>query len=136
MRKAISKDGTSIAYDQSGKGPAVILVCGGSVDHTSNAPLAALLAEHFTVFNYHRRGRGAGTRRRMRSSARSRILTPSSPRPADRHACMARPPVRASPSRRPQAGSPSQSWRSGSRRSCSMRVADRRQTRWSVTTSS
>ena len=58
MRKAISKDGTSIAYDQSGKGPAVILVCGGSVDHTSNAPLAALLAERFTVFNYHRRGRG------------------------------------------------------------------------------
>ncbi len=58
MKKVISKDGTPIAYDQSGKGPAVILVCGGSVDHTSNAPLAALLAEHFTVFNYHRRGRG------------------------------------------------------------------------------
>lgn len=58
MRKVTSKDGTAIAFDQSGKGPAVILVCGGSVDHTSNAPLAALLAKHFTVFNYHRRGRG------------------------------------------------------------------------------
>src|SRR5215468_9325128 len=58
MDKVHSKDGTAIAFDRSGKGPAVILVCGGSVDHTSNAPLAALLAEHFSVFNYHRRGRG------------------------------------------------------------------------------
>jgi pimeloyl-ACP methyl ester carboxylesterase len=58
MKKVISKDGTSIAYDQLGKGPAVILVCGGSVDRASNAPLAALLAKHFTVFNYDRRGRG------------------------------------------------------------------------------
>jgi pimeloyl-ACP methyl ester carboxylesterase len=35
-----------------------VLVCGGSVDRTSNAPLADLLAERFTVFNYDRRGRG------------------------------------------------------------------------------
>ncbi len=47
-----------IAFDKSGQGEPVILVCGGSVDHTSNAPLAARLAEHFTVYNYHRRGRG------------------------------------------------------------------------------
>ena len=58
MNKVISKDGTTIAFDQSGEGLPVILVCGGSVDHTSNAPLAALLAAGFTVFNYHRRGRG------------------------------------------------------------------------------
>ncbi len=58
MKKAISKDGTTIAYDQSGKGPAVILVCGGSTDRSANAPLAALLAPHFTVLNYDRRGRG------------------------------------------------------------------------------
>lgn len=58
MKSVISKDGTTIAFDQSGQGPAVVLVCGGSVDHTSNAPLAELLAKHFTVFNYHRRGRG------------------------------------------------------------------------------
>jgi pimeloyl-ACP methyl ester carboxylesterase len=58
MQTVTSKDGTSIAFDLSGEGPAVVLVCGGSVDHTSNAPLAALLATHFTVFNYHRRGRG------------------------------------------------------------------------------
>ena len=58
MRSIKSKDGTTIAFDQLGKGLAVILVCGGSVDCTSNAPLAALLADHLTVFNYDRRGRG------------------------------------------------------------------------------
>ena len=58
MRHVRSKDGTTIAFDQLGDGPPVILVCGGSVDRSSNAPLAALLAEHFTVFNYDRRGRG------------------------------------------------------------------------------
>jgi pimeloyl-ACP methyl ester carboxylesterase len=58
LKKVISKDGTSVAFDQLGKGPVVILVCGGSVDRTSNTPLAALLAGHFTVFNYDRRGRG------------------------------------------------------------------------------
>jgi pimeloyl-ACP methyl ester carboxylesterase len=58
MNKVISKDGTPIAFDQSGDGPPVILVNGGSVDRSSNAPLAAQLAQHFTVFNYDRRGRG------------------------------------------------------------------------------
>jgi len=58
MNKVISADGTAIAYDRLGDGPAVILVCGGSVDRTSNAPLAALLAHTFTVYNYDRRGRG------------------------------------------------------------------------------
>jgi pimeloyl-ACP methyl ester carboxylesterase len=58
MNKVTSKDGTSLAFDQLGEGPAVILVCGGSVDRSSNASLAALLAEHFTVYNYDRRGRG------------------------------------------------------------------------------
>lgn len=53
-----SKDGTDIAIDRSGSGPAVILVCGGSVDRWSNAGLAAVLASHFTVYNYDRRGRG------------------------------------------------------------------------------
>jgi len=56
--KVISKDGTTIAFDKSGTGPAVVLVSGGSVDQTSNAPLATLLAPYYTVFNYHRRGRG------------------------------------------------------------------------------
>ncbi len=58
MKKVTSQDGTSIAFDQLGEGPAVILVCGGSTDRSANASLAALLAPHFTVFNYDRRGRG------------------------------------------------------------------------------
>lgn len=59
MKTVYSKDGTSITFEQLGQGAPVILVCGGSVDRMSNAPLAAILAEHFTVFNYDRRGRGA-----------------------------------------------------------------------------
>jgi pimeloyl-ACP methyl ester carboxylesterase len=58
MNNVTSRDGTTIAFDQLGDGPPVILVCGASTDRMANAPLAALLAEHFTVFNYDRRGRG------------------------------------------------------------------------------
>ncbi len=53
-----SKDGTSIAYERVGRGPAVILVGGGLDDGAENAPLAAELAGRFTVYNYARRGRG------------------------------------------------------------------------------
>ncbi|MEQ4302139.1 alpha/beta fold hydrolase [Plantactinospora sp. B6F1] len=59
MNRATSKDGTSIAYERLGRGPAVILVGGGLDDGAENAPLAAELASRFTVFNYARRGRGA-----------------------------------------------------------------------------
>ena len=45
MSRVTSKDGTSIAYDREGNGPAVILVGGGAVDRSENAPLAAALAE-------------------------------------------------------------------------------------------
>ena len=58
MRKVISKDGTPIAYDQSGEGLPIILVVGAFNDHSTGAPLAAQLSEHFTVFIYDRRGRG------------------------------------------------------------------------------
>jgi pimeloyl-ACP methyl ester carboxylesterase len=58
MNRAKSKDGTSIAFDRSGEGQSIVMVGGGSVDRMANAPLAALLAKHFTVFNYDRRGRG------------------------------------------------------------------------------
>jgi pimeloyl-ACP methyl ester carboxylesterase len=58
MEKVTSSDDTTIAFDRVGDGPPVILVCGGSTDRMANAPLAALLAPHFTVFNYDRRGRG------------------------------------------------------------------------------
>jgi alpha-beta hydrolase superfamily lysophospholipase len=53
-----SADGTIISIDRQGEGPAVVLVTGGSVDRSSNAGLAALLATDFTVYNYDRRGRG------------------------------------------------------------------------------
>ena len=58
MNEVTSTDGTTIAFDRLGEGPPVILVCGGSTDRMANATLAAVLAEHFTVFNYDRRGRG------------------------------------------------------------------------------
>ena len=38
----------------------MILVGGGAADRSENARLAAALAARFTVFNYDRRGRGAG----------------------------------------------------------------------------
>ena len=55
---ATSKDGTAIAYDRAGDGPAVVLVGGGLDDGAENAPLAAELAARFDVINYARRGRG------------------------------------------------------------------------------
>jgi pimeloyl-ACP methyl ester carboxylesterase len=58
MNRVTSSDGTTIAFDRLGDGPPVILVCGGSTDRMANAPLAELLAEHYTVLNYDRRGRG------------------------------------------------------------------------------
>ena len=58
MDQVISNDGTTIAVERSGEGPAVVLVCGGSVDRTSNAGVASLLASRFAVHNYDRRGRG------------------------------------------------------------------------------
>lgn len=53
-----STDGTSIAYDRSGQGPAVVLIGGGPAERSANAGLAVLLAEQLTVYNYDRRGRG------------------------------------------------------------------------------
>ncbi len=58
MRTVTSKDGSRIAFDQSGKGPAIILVVGAFNDRATGAPLARFLEPHFTVFNYDRRGRG------------------------------------------------------------------------------
>src|ERR1700730_9401146 len=60
MKKVLSKDGTLIAFDRSGNGEAIILVDGALCYRASgpSGPMAALLAEHFTVFTYDRRGRG------------------------------------------------------------------------------
>jgi hypothetical protein len=58
MDHVTSADGTTIAFDRSGDGLPVILVCGGSTDRASNAGLAEVLSSNFTVYNYDRRGRG------------------------------------------------------------------------------
>jgi pimeloyl-ACP methyl ester carboxylesterase len=58
MGTVISKDGSRIDFDQSGEGPAIILVVGAFNDRATGAPLAQALTQHFTVFNYDRRGRG------------------------------------------------------------------------------
>ena len=58
VEKVRSKDGTEIAYDRMGDGPAVVLVGAAWNDRMSGAPLAQLLASDFSVHTYDRRGRG------------------------------------------------------------------------------
>jgi pimeloyl-ACP methyl ester carboxylesterase len=61
MKTVISKDGTTIAFDQWGQGPVVILVDGALQYRAFDqgmVQLAELLAPHFTVIHYDRRGRG------------------------------------------------------------------------------
>ncbi len=58
MQKVTSKDGTSIAFDKTGHGPALILVSGALGDRSAAVPLTPLLSPHFTVLAYDRRGRG------------------------------------------------------------------------------
>src|SRR3981081_2542242 len=53
-----SKDGTVIAYDKLGHGPAVIVGGGVIGDRSQQAPVAELLAGDFAVFNFDRRGHG------------------------------------------------------------------------------
>ncbi len=55
-----SNDGTVIAFDRIGHGSPVILVDGGLCSRTlgPSTPLAKLLAPHFKVLTYDRRGRG------------------------------------------------------------------------------
>jgi len=60
MNKVVSKDGTEIAYEKNGRGPALILV-DGALCYRSFGPmteLARLLTPHFTVYICDRRGRG------------------------------------------------------------------------------
>jgi alpha-beta hydrolase superfamily lysophospholipase len=58
VRKATSADGTTIAYDQWGDGPLVVIVGGAFNDRGTWAELAQALAGDFTVVSYDRRGRG------------------------------------------------------------------------------
>jgi pimeloyl-ACP methyl ester carboxylesterase len=60
MNTVTSQDGTQIAFDQSGQGPALILV-DGALCYRNFGPMAALaplLTDHFTIYQYDRRGRG------------------------------------------------------------------------------
>src|SRR5580692_12547905 len=60
LKTVSSSDGTRIAYDQQGAGPALVLVDGALTVHSSGSgsELAELLAPHFTVYGFDRRGRG------------------------------------------------------------------------------
>jgi pimeloyl-ACP methyl ester carboxylesterase len=60
-RTITSTDGTQVAFTTLGSGPALIIV-DGAFCYRENGPasqLAPILAQHFTVFTYDRRGRGA-----------------------------------------------------------------------------
>ena len=61
--RVFSRDGTAIAYERLGSGPPLILVDGAlcSRQFGPMPKFASLLAQHFTVFMYDRRGRGAST---------------------------------------------------------------------------
>ncbi len=61
MATVNSSDGTTIAFERSGEGPPLILVDGALSYREgggSSRPLAARLAQRFTVYSYDRRGRG------------------------------------------------------------------------------
>ncbi|MEU7904481.1 alpha/beta fold hydrolase [Actinoplanes sp. NPDC049118] len=60
MPTITSGDGTRIAYERAGDGPALILIDGAMCHRAAGPmrPLAALLRESFTVYAYDRRGRG------------------------------------------------------------------------------
>jgi pimeloyl-ACP methyl ester carboxylesterase len=59
-RFVVSADGTPIAYDVTGTGPAVVVVEGALCQRTMGTAkaLTPLLSEHHAVFAYDRRGRG------------------------------------------------------------------------------
>ena len=58
MPQLTSPDRTRIAYEQTGYGPAVVLIHVGPFTQSLNAGLAGRLADQFTVYTYDRRGRG------------------------------------------------------------------------------
>ena len=58
MQTIHSRDGTRIACETSGTGPALVVVHGGLSDRSAAVALRPLLDPHFTLFAYDRRGRG------------------------------------------------------------------------------
>ena len=58
MRKVVSRDGTTIAYEKAGDGPPIVLLGGGFRDHTAFTSLVPKLVPYCTTCTYDRRGRG------------------------------------------------------------------------------
>ncbi|MFD2090261.1 alpha/beta fold hydrolase [Blastococcus deserti] len=58
METTTAADGTTLAYDRAGRGPALVFVPGVFNLRDTCAPIAALLADEFTCFTYDRRARG------------------------------------------------------------------------------
>ncbi len=58
MDTVASRDGTRIAFETSGAGPALLLVTGALSDRSVALTVRAALDAHFTLFAYDRRGRG------------------------------------------------------------------------------
>jgi pimeloyl-ACP methyl ester carboxylesterase len=59
METVSSPDGTTIAFDRTGSGPALVFVTGAFCDRQTTSSLAQVLAPDFTVYRYDRRGRGS-----------------------------------------------------------------------------
>jgi len=122
MQRVVSKDATSIAFDRSGRGPAVVLV-GGAFQHRAidqrTAQLAALLAERFTVVHYDRRGRGDSADTMPYAVEREVEDLGALIKAAggSAHVFGMCPRGRFSPWRQRRAAFPSRSWRCTSRRS-------------------
>jgi pimeloyl-ACP methyl ester carboxylesterase len=55
---ATSSDGTRIAFEKVGDGPALIIVGGALAQRNGGKPLASKLKDRFTVYTFDRRGRG------------------------------------------------------------------------------
>jgi pimeloyl-ACP methyl ester carboxylesterase len=58
VERVRSADGTPIAVERSGDGPALVIVNGAFSPRGAGAGLAALLDSDFTIYRYDRRGRG------------------------------------------------------------------------------
>ena len=61
METVRSRDGTTIAFDRTGRGPSLIIVNGALSDRGAVPDLASRLADELTVIAYDRRGRGDST---------------------------------------------------------------------------
>ncbi|MFC0627941.1 alpha/beta fold hydrolase [Kribbella deserti] len=79
MNTTTSTDGTTIAYDRIGQGPALVLIDGALCSRAQGPmpELAQELQNDFTVYTYDRRGRAdSGTPSRTRWTGRSRTSRP------------------------------------------------------------